>query len=72
MHVLKLDLSDEEFDLLKEFSKANSISMSTAIKKAIFEKIEDEYDIKEFDKAYSKYAKDPKTYSLKQVEKILD
>lgn len=72
MHTLIIELSDEETELLNQYCKAKNISKSVAIKNALFEKIEDEYDIKLFDKEYAKHLKNPKTYSIKDVERILN
>ena len=69
MHVLSIYLSDKEYKALKDYAKANSISMNQAVKQAFFEKLEDEFDIKLFDSAYEEYLKNTKTYSLEEVIK---
>ena len=45
--------------------------MNQAMKNAFFEKLEDEYDIEIFDKAYADYLKNSKTYSTEEVVKKL-
>ena len=72
MSVLSIRLSDVEYKALEKYAKVNSISMNKAIKDAFFEKLEDEYDIECFDKAYAEYLKDQKTYSSDEVKKILN
>ena len=47
------------------------MSLGEAFKKALFEKIEDEYDIVVADEAYKEYLKDPKTYSHEEVKELL-
>ena len=37
-------LTDEERNVAETYAKINSISLGEAFKKALFEKIEDEYD----------------------------
>lgn len=51
-------LSDEEKKLADSYAKMHSISLSEAFKTALFEKIEDEYDIKVYDDAHAEYVKD--------------
>lgn len=48
-------LTAEEKQLADSYSKIHAISVGEAFKKALFEKIEDEYDIAVADKAYDEY-----------------
>lgn len=48
-------LTDEERLLVESYSKLHSISMSEAFKTALFEKIEDEFDIVIGEEAYKEY-----------------
>ena len=56
----------------ENYSKANSVSMNQAIKEAFFQKLEDEYDLELFDRAYANYLKNKKTYSLDEVIEELE
>ena len=67
MNVLSVRLNNEEYKTLRKFAKANNVPMSKALKDAFFDKLEDEYDLEIFDKAYAEYLKNPKTYSLDEV-----
>ena len=71
MKVLSVRMSDEEYAVLKSYAKKHSSSMSEVLKKSFFTKLEDEEDIKVFDKAYQEYLKDRKTYSSEEVIKLL-
>lgn len=71
MSVLSVRMSDAEYNALQKFAKANNVSMNQAIKEAFFEKLEDQYDIEAFDKAYAEYLKDKKSYTLEEVNKLL-
>lgn len=51
-------LTDEERALAESYSKIHSISMGEAFKKALFDKIEDEFDIEIAKDAYDEYVKD--------------
>ena len=71
MSVLSIRMSEVEYKALEKYAKVNSISMNKAMKDAFFEKLEDEYDIECFDKAYADYLKDQKTYTVDEVKNIL-
>ncbi|MBR7015021.1 MAG: antitoxin [Lachnospiraceae bacterium] len=51
-------LTDEERALAESYAKLHSFSLSEAFKKALFEKIEDEYDITVGQEAYDEYVAD--------------
>ena len=53
-------LTDEEKMLADSYAKIHSLSLGEAFKKALFEKIEDEYDITVADEAYRDYVKSGK------------
>lgn len=56
-------LTEEERGLADAYAKLNGISVAEAFKKALFEKIEDEYDLMVAERAYDNYLKDNKSYS---------
>ena len=64
-------MSDEEKQLADAYAKLNGVSLSEAIKRAYFEKIEDEFDIAIADFALRDYEKNRKTYSHEELKKIL-
>ncbi len=51
-------LTEEEKKLASSYASLHSMSLGEAFKRALFEKIEDEYDIKIADEAYAEYLKD--------------
>ena len=53
-------LNNEERKLAESFAKLHSISLSEAFKTALFDKIEEEYDIAIADEAYEEYKKSGK------------
>lgn len=67
MAVLSVRLEDIEYQALSKYAKANGVSMNKALKEAFFEMLEEQYDLKLFDKAYAEYVKNPKTYSTEEV-----
>ena len=53
-------LTEEERKLVDSYAKIHSISVGEAFKKALFEKIEEEFDIAVADEAYNEYVKSGK------------
>ena len=70
--VVSIRMTEEEKQLADAYAKLNGVSLSEAIKKAYFEKIEEEYDIALADAAMREYKKNPKTYTLDELMKELD
>ena len=56
-------LTDAERALAESYAKLHALSLAEAFKRALFEKIEDEYDIALADEAYEEYLANPPTYS---------
>ena len=65
-------MTEEERRIAESYAKMHSVSLAEAFKRALFEKIEDEYDLAVAERAYAEYRKDPVAYSLEEVEKLLD
>ena len=66
-------LTEEEKALATSYAKLNSLSLGEAFKKALFEKIEDEYDAVVGDRAHEKYLKNgKKTYTMEEMLKELE
>lgn len=49
----------------------NNISISDLFRQAVLERIEDEYDLKAYNKAMEEHKANPVTYSHEQVGKML-
>lgn len=66
-------LTPEEKSLAESYAKLHSLSMAEAFKKALFEKIEDEYDITVADEAYNEYLQSgKKSRPVSELWKELD
>lgn len=48
-------LTKQEKDIANSYARLHSLSLGEAFKQALFEKIEEEYDITVFDEAYNEY-----------------
>ena len=53
-------LTPEEKIIAESYAKLHSLSLGEAFKKALFERIEDEYDITAANEAYEEYVKSGK------------
>lgn len=66
-------LSEDEKCLAESYAKLHSISLGEAFKKALFEKIEDEFDIALANEAYDEYVKSgKKSAPISELWKELD
>lgn len=65
-------LTEEERALAESYARIHSYSLAEAFKRALFEKIEDEYDISVAEVAYQEHLNNPITYSHEEAwEEIL-
>ena len=64
-------LNEEDEKLIKLYAEMNNISLSDLIRSAIIEKIEDEYDLKAYEKVIKEYKNNPKTYNIQEAKKEL-
>ncbi|MBR6226399.1 MAG: CopG family transcriptional regulator [Bacilli bacterium] len=71
MSVTSVRLTDEETNLVKSYCAIHGISLSDALKRALIEKIEDEFDLREYEAAKKRYDDNPVSYSLDEVRKEL-
>jgi len=69
---ISVRLNQEDTNLIKKYAELHNISLSDLVRKAILEKIEDEYDLKRYEQAIKEYQKNPVTYSHEEVAKILE
>lgn len=66
---ISIEMTEEEKNLAEAYAERNGLSLSEAMKRTFFEKVEDEYDIALADMALREYEKDPKTISFDEVKK---
>lgn len=66
-------LTEQERQLAESYAKLHSISVGEAFKRALFERIEDEFDLKVFEEAYAEYEKSGrKATPIEELWKELD
>lgn len=64
-------LTEQERNLADSYARLHSLTLGEAFKQALFEKIEDEYDLKVYEESYEEYKQNPVTYSLEDMKKEL-
>lgn len=69
---VSLRLSPDDTALVKSYAQMHGISVSEFARKAMLEKIEDEFDLSELDNAIKKWEKDPVTYSHEEAWRLID
>ena len=65
-------LTSEEKALAENYAKIHSISVSEAFKRALFERIEDEYDVRIAVEAHREYLDDQESFTHEQAKALLD
>lgn len=68
---ISLRLSDEDSNIIKTYAKLKKQSVSEILRNAVMEQIENEYDLECYEKAMSKYNKNPISFSHDEVGKML-
>ena len=69
---ISIRLSDEETLLIKKYAELNGTTVSELMRQAILERIEDEYDLKAYEKAIEEYRGNPVTYTHEEVCRMLE
>ena len=70
---LSIRLTENEKHLADSYAKMHSMSIGEAFKRALFEKIEDEYDIAVYEEAYKEYVDSGmKSAPIEELWKELD
>ncbi len=68
---ISLRLNKDDTMLFKKYAKMHGITVSELVRRSVIERIEDEYDLKAYEKAVAEYKANPITYTLDEVEKEL-
>ena len=71
MPVTSVRLSEEESNLVRSYCALHGVSLSDALKKALIEKIGDEFDLAEYEAAKKRFEENPVSHSLEDVRKEL-
>lgn len=68
---ISIRMSDKEEKLIKNYAELNGSTVSEVMRKAILEKIEDEFDIFLYENSMNLIKENPRTYTLDEVKSIL-
>ena len=71
MSTISLRLSDYEDNLIKNYAALKKMNISELIRQSVLERIEDEYDLEIYEMAAKEFEKNPKTYTLEEIEQEL-
>ena len=69
MAVVSVRMNEEESRLFMSYAKLHGLSISEAYKRALLEKIEDEFDAADLIEAAARFEEEPKTHSLDELRK---
>ncbi len=68
---ITVTLTDDEYELMETYAKCRIIPIEELMKKALLEKIVDDYEMAtEIKEALDDYNKNHKSYSLEEVKKM--
>ena len=68
---ISIRLTEEEKAIAENYAMRYAIPLDKAFKRALFERIEDEYDAIMAKEAYKEYVENPRTYSHEEMREIL-
>ena len=68
---ISVRLNDRDTELFKKYAEMHGMSVSDMVRRAVIERIEDEFDLQCYYKAMEEYEKDPVTYTLDEVKEEL-
>ena len=68
---ISIRLNEDDSALFKSYAALNNLTLSELVRTAVLEKIEDEYDLRAYEKAMAEFKKNPITYTLEEVEREL-
>ena len=69
---ISLRLKEKDTLLIKKYAELKRVSVSELIRQTVLERIEDEYDLKAYEKAMEEYQANPVAYSHDEVRKLLE
>lgn len=68
---VSIRFNEHELAAVKDYAKAYNMTLSECIRRAVLERVEDEYDLEAYKKAKEEFERDPVTYSHEEVGKML-
>ena len=67
MNVITLRINDDDNKLLRDYAKANNITISDLVRNSVLEKIEDDIDLKLYNQAMKDHKENPQDISFDEM-----
>ena len=67
MNLITLRINDRDNKLVRDYAKANNITISDLIRDSVLERIEDDIDLKLYDQAMKDYKENPQDISFNEM-----
>ena len=65
-------LSKDDKEIIARYAQSKGRTVSDFVRELILERIEDKFDLELYRKALAEYKKDPKSYKLDEVARLID
>ena len=67
VNVITLRINDEDNKLVRDYAKANNITISDLVRNSVLEKIEDDIDLKLYNQAMKDHKENPQDISFDEM-----
>ena len=67
MNIITLRINDNDNKLIRDYAKANNITISDLIRNSVLEKIEDDIDLKLYNQAMKEHEENPQDISFDEM-----
>jgi RHH-type rel operon transcriptional repressor/antitoxin RelB len=67
MNVINLRISDDDNKLVRDYAKANNVTISDLVRNSVLEKIEDDIDLKLYNQAIKDHKENPQDISFDEM-----
>ena len=68
---ISVRLNEQDTTLFKKYAEMHGMSVSDMVRRAVLERIEDEYDLDCYYRAMEDFKQDPVTYTMDEIKKEL-
>lgn len=68
---ISLNLNEQDSALFQKYAEQKNMSVAELVRVVVLEKIEEELDLKAYEKAMEEFRRNPVTYSIDEVKKEL-
>ena len=72
MATISIRLNEQDSNFIRKYAEFKNISISDLVRQAVIHHIEDEIDIRAYNKAMKKYKENPVTYTHEEILAMLE